>query len=157
MPLRRWGNRVFADLNWQGPKMISRNRTPQTLPGYNGVYLISSRHSRYRYPHGQSSLAYVGSGRVEDRLQAHVSGNTDLIERLDAEGTMWFWYAGVPGGWHDCIEQGLFDDFVERHGTNPMLNKIRPPCRRAWSEFSLRHHGINFPYDFARSDFPEAG
>ena len=92
MPLRRWGKRVLADLNWQGPKMISRNRTPRTLPGYNGVYLISSRHVRYQYPHGQSSLAYIGSGRVEDRLHSHVGRNRDLIEHLDAEGTMWFWY-----------------------------------------------------------------
>jgi len=153
--LKRWGKRVFADLNWQGPKMISLNRIPATIPGYNGVYLISSRHARYSYPHGQSSLAYIGSGRVEDRLPAHVRENAGLVKRLDIEGAMWFWYAQVPGGWHDCVEQSLFDDFVERHGTNPILNKIRPPCRRDWTDFSLRHQGINFPYDFARSDFPE--
>ena len=154
MPVKSWGDRILADLNWQGPKMFSRNHRPGTIPDYKGVYLISSRKLVYHYPRGRSSLAYIGSGSVADRLPAHLSRKEDLIDALGEEGTMWFWYARVPHGSHDCVEQVLFDEFEERHGSGPVLNKVRPACATSWSRFKVRHHNLAFPYDFARSDFP---
>lgn len=151
MPVKTWGCRVIADLNWQGPKMFSLNRQPSTIPDYKGVYLISSRKVLYGYPHGRSSLAYIGSGSVADRLPAHLYRKEDLIKCLEKEGTMRFWYARVPHGSHDCVEQVLFDEFEERHGSGPILNKVRPVCSSDWSNFSVRHHNLAYPYDFTRS------
>ncbi len=142
------------DVLWQGPKMFSLNRLPGTIPGYKGVYLISSRKGLYDYPHGHSSLAYIGSGRVADRLTAHARRNDALIERLEDEGTLWFWYASASGGWHPCVEQVLFDDFEGRHGGLPLLNKVRPSCSMDWRNVTVHHHYLSFPYDFTRQDFP---
>ena len=153
MPLKRWGARVLVDLNWQR-RMFSLNRQPETIPDYKGVYLISSRKFLYRYPHGRSSLSYIGSGSVADRLPAHLYRKEDLIKALENEGTMWFWYARVPQGQYDCVEQALFDEFEDRHGAGPALNKVRPGCEMDWSTFRIRHYNLAFPYDFARSDFP---
>lgn len=153
MPLKRWGDRVLVDLNWQR-RMFSLGRHPRTIPDYKGVYLVSSRKLLYSYPHGRSSLAYIGSGNVADRLPAHIHRKEDLIEALGDEGTMWFWYARVPQGQHDCVEQVLFDGFEDRHGRGPVLNKVRPACTMDWSEFKPRHYNLSFPYDFTRSDFP---
>lgn len=153
MPLKRWGDRVLVDLNWQR-RMFSLSSRPGTIPDYKGVYLISSRKILYGYPHGRSSLAYIGSGKVADRLPAHLYRKEDLIEALGDEGTMWFWYARVPQGQHDCVEQVLFDEFEGRHGRGPVLNKVRPACTMDWSDFKLHHYNLSFPYDFSRSDFP---
>ena len=155
MTVKEWGNRVLVDLLWQGPRMISFNRLPQTIPRYRGVYLISSRKMMYGYPKGRSSLAYIGSGWVADRLSAHVAGNKDLVALLETEGTMWFWYAAASKGWHPCVEQVLFDEFEDRHGQRPILNKVRPPCGVDWASVRLKQHNVNFPYDFSRSDFPQ--
>ena len=153
MPLKKWGNRVLVDLNWQH-RMFSLNRRPDTIPDYKGVYLIASRKRLYDYPHGRSSLAYIGCGSVAARLPAHLSRNEDLADALGTEGTMWFWYARVPQGQHDCVEQVLFDEFEDRHGSGPVFNKVRPGCSMDWSTFKVRHHNLAFPFDFARSDFP---
>ena len=154
MVVKTWGDRVIADLQWQGPKMFSLNRQPATIPDYKGVYLISSRKLRYEYPRGRSSLAYIGSGNVADRLPAHLYRKEDVIDALGDEGTMWFWYARVPQGQHDCVEQVLFDEFEDRHGSGPALNKVRPGCSMDWSNFKVRHHNLAFPFDFTRPDFP---
>lgn len=154
MPVKGWGSRKIVDLQWQGPKMFSHNRTPETVPDYRGVYLISSRKQLYDYPRGNSSLAYIGSGMVADRLPAHVDRNPRVQTVLDNEGTMWFWYARVAQGLHECVEQSLFDTFVDRHGANPLLNMVRPPCDLDWRSVTVRHGGLNFPYDFSRTNFP---
>ena len=154
MPVKDWGSRKIVDLEWQGPKLFSLNRTPQTVPDYRGVYLLSSRKEMYEYARGRSSLAYIGSGKVADRLPAHVSRNPRVQTVLTNEGTMWFWYARVAQGIHDCVEQILFDDFVERHGENPVLNVVRPSCALDWTNVTVRHNNLSFPYDFSRRDFP---
>lgn len=154
MPVKIWGARTIVDLEWQGPKMFSLNRTPESVPDYKGVYLLSSRKNMYRYPRGSSSLAYIGSGSVADRLPAHVASNPRVQTALQNEGTMWFWYARVGRGVHDCVEQLLFDDFVERHDANPCLNVVRPSCRVDWRDYTIRHSKFNFPYDFSRTGFP---
>jgi hypothetical protein len=154
MPVKIWGERRIVDLDWQGPKMFSINRTPQTIPDYRGVYLLSSRKELYGYPRGLSSLAYIGSGQVARRLPAHVGGNPRVQNALDNESTMWFWYARVAQGLHDCVEQHLFDDFVERHGASPILNIVRPACATDWSGVTVRHSGLRFPYDYSRRNFP---
>ena len=152
--VREWGEKILVDLTWQGPKRLSLNRLPRTIPGHRGVYLISSRKGLYPYPRGHSSLAYIGSGRMGNRLSAHVGRNDDLIDLVGAEGTMWFWYASVPRGWHPCVEQVLFDEFEERHGSHPVLNKVRPPCDLDWRNIRVKHSNLSFPYDFSRRDFP---
>ena len=154
MPVRYWGKRVFVDLTWQGPKMFSLNRLPQTVPGYRGVYVISSRKMMYDYPRGKSSLAYVGMGRVADRLSAHVGRSEGLIELLEDEGTMWFWYASAARGTHACVESVLLQEFASRHGGLPLLNKARPTPSEDCSGIVVRHHNLSFPYDFSRRDFP---
>ncbi len=154
MPVRDWGARKIVDLEWQGPKMFSIGRTPQTIPDYRGVYLLSSRKQLYAYKRGMSSLAYVGSGQVAQRLPAHVSRNPRVQTILNNESTMWFWYARVAQGLHECVEQQLFDTFVDRHGENPILNMVRPACSIDWKKVTVRHSGLNFPYDFSRKDFP---
>lgn len=154
MPVKDWGQRKIVDLEWQGPKMFSMNRTPQTIPDYRGVYLLGSRKVLYDYPRGMSSLAYIGSGRVAQRLPAHVSRNPRVRAVLDNESTMWFWYARVAQGLHECVEQHLFDDFVDRHGDNPVLNMVRPRCSMDWRGVTIHHSGLSFPYDFSRKDFP---
>jgi hypothetical protein len=153
MPIKDWGDRQIVDLNWQGPKMFSLNRTPSTVPDYRGVYLLASRRLLYDYPRGRSSLAYIGSGLVADRLPAHVDRNPRVRTTLDNEGTMWFWYARVPQGMQGCVEQVMFDKFVEKHGSNPILNMVRPPCDLEWRNMTVRHDGLSFPYDFSRSKF----
>ncbi len=150
MPLKPWGNRVLVDLNWQR-RMFSLGRRPETIPDYKGVYLIASRKRLYEYPRGRSSLVYIGCGSVADRLPAHLNRNEELLDVLGDESTMWFWYARVPQGQHDCVEQVLFDEFEARHGDGPALNKVRPGCSMDWSTFKIRHHNLSFPYDFTRS------
>lgn len=154
MPIKDWGARKIVDLEWQGPKMFSLNRTPKTIPAYRGVYLLGSRKGLYSYPRGMSSLAYVGSGKVARRLPAHVDRNPRVQTVLDSESTMWFWYARVARGLHECVEQQLLDAFVERHGANPVLNMVRPACSVDWRNVTVRHSNLNFPYDFSRRDFP---
>ncbi len=154
MTVKEWGDRVLVDLNWQGPKMFSLNRLPQTIPGYRGVYLITSRKMLYDYPKGRSSLLYIGSGWVGDRLEAHANRNKNLLDVLGEEGTLWFWYASASKGWHPCVEQVLFDEFESRHGGRPLLNQLRPSCRDDWSTVRVKHYNLAFPYDFCRSDFP---
>lgn len=134
--------------------MFSLSRTPQTVPDYRGVYLLASRKLLYDYPRGNSSLAYIGSGNVADRLPAHVSRNPRVQTVLTNEGTMWFWYSRVGQGIHDCVEQTLFDAFVERHGANPILNMVRPACDVDWKDMTVRHHNLSFPYDFSRRNTP---
>lgn len=151
MPVKSWGQKTLVDLEWQGPKMFSENRIPVTIPDYRGVYLIASRKRHYDYSRGRSSLAYIGSGLVADRLPAHVSRNPRVQQTLAEEGTMWFYYARVGKGAHDCVEQVLFDEFVDRHGENPILNVVRPPCGRRWTEFRVSHSNLSFPYDFSRT------
>ncbi len=154
MPVKSWGDRVIVTLAWQGPRMFSLNRLPETVPGYKGVYLISSRKCRYSYPRGRSSLVYIGSGSVAERLPDHIRRNRDLNELLGEEGTMWLWYASASQGWHPCVEQVLFDAFEERHGGRPILNKVRPGCSVDWAKVHVYHQNLAFPYDFSRSDFP---
>ncbi len=154
MPVKDWGERTIVDLEWQGPRMFSLARTPTTVPDYRGVYLLSSRKELYPYLRGSSSLAYIGSGNVADRLPAHISRNPRVQTVLQNEGTMWFWYARVARGIHDCVEQQLFDAFVQRHGENPVLNMIRPPCALDWHRVTVRSQGLSFPFDFSRSGFP---
>jgi len=154
LPVSRWGDRTFVDLAWQGPKMFSLNRLPWTVPGYRGVYLVSSRKMIYDYPRGKSSLAYVGMGRVADRLPAHVGRKKGLIELLEDEGTMWFWYASAAQGTHPCVESVLLQEFASRHGGLPLLNKARPTPSEDCSGIVVRHHNLSFPYDFSRRDFP---
>ena len=153
MPVKDWGARKIVDLQWQGPKMFSLNRLPETVPDYVGVYLLSSRKQLYDYPRGKSSLAYIGSGQVARRLPAHVGGNPRVQTVLENESTMWFRYARVAQDLHGCVEQHLFDDFVERHGANPLLNMVRPACSLDWRSVTVRHSGLSFPFDFSRKDF----
>ena len=134
--------------------MFSLNRLPSTIPGYRGVYLMSSRKNLYRYPHGRSSLVYIGSGWIADRLKAHVSRTKDVRRLLRDEGTLWFSYASVPKDWHQCVEQVLFDAFEERHGSLPLFNDLRPHCPRAWDDVVVNHDGLSFPYDFSRTAWP---
>ena len=134
--------------------MFSRSRTPDTIPLYRGVYLLSSRHGMYRYPRGRSSLAYIGSGRVADRLVDHVGSNPRVQHTLDEEGTMWFWYARVGYDDHECVEQLLFDTFEARHGAGPVLNMVRPACRVAHKSLVIRHDNLRYPYDFSSPGFP---
>jgi hypothetical protein len=152
--MKTWGDRTFVDLAWQGPKMFSKERTPSTIPAYKGVYLLSSRHNMYDYPRGRSSLAYVGSGLVADRLPDHVSTNPRVQQTLNEEGTLWFWYARVGYEAHDCVERALFDEFEARHGSGPVLNVIRPSCRVDHSSIVVRHQRIHFPFDFSSPSFP---
>ena len=154
MPVKEWGERTIVDLQWQGPKLFSTNRTPTTVPDYKGVYLVSSRKNLYDYPRGASSLAYIGSGSVADRLPAHVERNPRVQTLLHNEGTLLFWYARVAKGLHGCVEQQLFDDFVDRRGANPCLNMLRPSCPLDWNALRVRHLGLSFPYDFSRTNFP---
>jgi len=154
MPARTWGSRTIVDLAWQGPKIFSLARTPSTIPEYKGVYLLSSRKNMYRYDQGRSSLAYIGSGKVADRLPDHVASNPRVQEILDEEGTMWFWYARVGYELHDCVERTLYDEFVARHGSGPRLNVRRPSCRQDHSNVVVRHQRIRFPYDFSSPAFP---
>jgi len=154
MPVKDWGGRKIVELEWQGPKMFSLNRLPETVPDYRGVYLFSSRKGLYDYSSGMSSVAYIGSGQVARRLPAHVSRNPRVQNVLENESTMWFWYARVAQGLHECVEQHLFEDFVDRHGENPILNVVRPPCSLEWRSVTVRHSGLNFPFDFSRKDFP---
>lgn len=134
--------------------MFSMNRAPTTIPDYRGVYLLSSRKQLYDYPRGNSSLAYIGSGWVADRLPEHIDRNPRVQTVLQNEGTMWVWYARVARELHECVEQNLFDDFVDRHGANPVLNMVRPPCSLEWKNVTIRHGNMSFPYDFSRQDFP---
>lgn len=90
MPVKVWGARKIVDLEWQGPKIFSMNRTPETIPNYRGVYLLSSRKGLYQYPRGMSSLSYIGSGQVARRLPAHVDRNPRVRTVLKNESTMWF-------------------------------------------------------------------
>jgi len=152
--VREWGDRVLVDLYWRGPRMFSLNRVPETVPGYRGVYMISSRKGLYAYPRGYSSLAYIGSGRVADRLAAHVRRKDDLIALLKGEGTMWVWYASASRGWHPCVEQVLFDEFEARHGGYPILNKVRPRCDVDWAKLRVKHLNLRFPFDFSRRGLP---
>ena len=154
MPTKSWGERTFVDLEWQGPKMFSLARTPATIPSYLGVYLLSSRHNMYGYPRGRSSLAYIGSGRVADRLSDHASTNPRVKQTLSEEGTIWFWYARVGYDSHDCVERVLFDEFEDRHGRGPVLNVLRPSCGRSHQSLVVRHQNLNFPYDFSSPSFP---
>ena len=154
MPVRYRGERVFVDLAWQGPRMFSLNRLPQTVPGYRGVYVISSRKMMYGYPRGKSSLAYLGMGRVADRLSAHVGRSEGLIELLVDEGTMWFWYASASHGTHPCVESVLLQEFASRHGGLPLLNKAWPTPSEDCGGIVVRHYNLSFPYDFSRGDFP---
>lgn len=134
--------------------MFSLNRAPSTLPGYKGVYLLSSRKSLYKYERGRSSLAYIGSGTVADRLPAHLQRKDDLREVLAEEGTMWIWYASASRGSHPCVEQALFDAFEERHGDRPILNKVRPSCPVPWDDLTVRNENLAFPFDFSRTGYP---
>lgn len=152
MTVKPWGDRVIVDLNWQGPKMFSLNRAPSTLPGYKGVYLLASRHGLYKYASGHSSLAYIGSGTVADRLPAHLNRKEDLRAVLEDEGTMWIWYASASRGTHPCVEQVLFDAFEERHGQRPILNRVRPSCPIPWNNLTVRHGNLAFPFDFTRTE-----
>ena len=154
MPVKVWGSRKIVDLEWQGPKLFSLNRTPRTVPDYRGVYLLCSRKetNEYRPRPVQSCLHRLREGRGPP--SAHVSRNPRVQTVLSNEGTMWFWYARVTQGIHDCVEQILFDDFVARHGENPVLNVVRPPCALDWTNVTVRHHKLSFPYDFSRRDFP---
>lgn len=142
----------MVDLHWQGPKMFSQAHAPGSIPEYKGVYLICSRKGLYQYSKGRSSLAYIGSGDVGDRLDSHISQNPRVISLLDDEKTLRFWYARVPGGHHDCVEQVLFDQFEDHHGRRPLLNERRPPCSKEYGSFVLRHHGLSFPYHFSTSE-----
>lgn len=153
MPVRQWGSRIFVDLAWQGPKMFSLNRLPWTIPGYRGVYLISSRKMVYDYPQGMSSLAYVGTGWVANRLSAH-AGRPEVVELLEEEGTLWFWYASAAHGTHECVESILLQEFAHRHGGLPLLNKAWPTATEDCSGIVVRHQNLSFPYDFSRRDFP---
>jgi len=134
--------------------MFSESRLPSTIPDYRGVYLLASRHNMYGYPRGRSSLAYIGSGQVAHRLPSHVAANPRVRATLEDEGTMWFWYAQVGYGTHDCVEQVLFDEFESRHGTPPVLNVIRPSCGRTHDRLVVRHENLRFPYDFSSPSFP---
>lgn len=156
MPVKDWGGRKIVDLQWQGPKLFSLSRIPETIPDYRGVYLLSSRKEMYDYRRGHSSLAYIGSGFIADRLPAHVARNPRVQTVLGNEGTMRFWYARVAQDLHGCIEQRLFDEFVDRHGDNPVLNVVRPACKVDWREITVRHANLNFPYDFSRVSFPRS-
>jgi hypothetical protein len=149
--VRSWGERTIVDLDWRGPKMFSANRVPGTIPGYKGVYLITSRKATYSYPRGRSSIAYIGSGSVGDRLSSHVDENERVQNLLDKEGTLRFWWARVGYGSHDCVEQTLFDDFQERHGGRPIINMRRPPCSREYDSFRVRHSGLAYPHYFSSS------
>ena len=153
MPVKTWGDRTIVDLDWKGPKMFSSRSIPK-LPSYRGVYLISSRKMLYGYPHGRSSLAYIGSGFVADRIDSHVRSNLKVKELLRDEGTLRAWYARAPHDTHRCVEQVLFDEFEQRHGDRPILNHVRPSCPVPWDDFKVRHEGMTYPYDLSRSDQP---
>ncbi len=112
MTVKQWGDLTIVDLNWQGPKMFSRKSIPR-LPSYRGVYLISSRKVLYGYPHGRSSLAYIGSGIVSDRIHSHVRSNFKLKKLLREEGTLRVRYASASRGTHPCVEQVLFTRFEQ--------------------------------------------
>jgi len=143
---------MYVDLQWQGPRIFSENRTPETVPNYSGVYLISSRKGLYSYPNGKSALAYIGSSMdVGSRLNQHVDESKRIVAQLREEGTLRFWWARVGYGSHDCVEQVLFDEFEEWHGKAPFLNQIRPPCSRDHRKFVVRSWNIAFPYYFSSS------
>lgn len=99
-------------------------------------------------------MAYIGSGSVAERLPAHVVRNHRVQKLLHDEGTLLFWHARVAKGLHGCVEQQLFDDFVDRHGSNPRLNIVRPSCSLDWKALRVRHIGLSFPSDFSRTNFP---
>jgi hypothetical protein len=149
MPTRQWGDRTYVDLLWQGPRIFSENRIPETVAGYAGVYLISSRKHLYGYPKGRSSIAYIGkSDDVGTRLGQHVGEGRQVSDHLAEEGTLRFWWAQVGYGNNECVEQILYDDFEQRHGAQPILNKARPSCSRKYGEFVVRHSNYAYPHYF---------
>lgn len=153
MPAYSRGGKTYFDLQWQGPRIFSQKKIPETVPRYAGVYLISSRRGFYDYPKGHSSLAYIGSsGDVGDRLNQHVGENKRVTAQLRGEGALRFWWARVGYGSHDCVEQVLFDDFEERHGKAPLINQIRPPCPRDHRTFVVRNWNLAFPHFFTTAE-----
>lgn len=137
------------ELLWQGPRIFSENRTPETVPDYAGVYLITSRKGLYSYPNGRSSIAYIGkSDDVGNRLGQHVGEGLRVAAQLAKEGTLRFWWARVGGGNNNCIEQILYDEFEERHRGRPILNRVRPSCSQNYREFVVTHSNYPFPHYF---------
>ena len=149
MTLYSRGGKTYVDLAWQGPRIFPTNRTPETVASYAGVYVISSRRGTYSYPRGRSSIAYIGkSDDVGRRLEQHVGGGRQVASQLGKEGTPRFWWARAGYGSNECVEQVLYDQFEERHGAPPILNKVRPSCSVSHRDSVVRHYNVAIPHHF---------
>lgn len=128
----------IIEKNWNGEvdNLVSKGTFREVK---NGVYIISiGRDFGVRYKNGCSEIMYIGRGNISNRLRSHLQNWIFDMSRSLRDIPFKFYMEEFrdgrsPDAFKDC-EHWLLDQFTNKFGEQPLLNKI------AGREGSIEHN-----------------